>query len=92
VIRESGGHGLGDVGEPAAWPNRLSSRRAPPTASSTGGGPASRDRARAARGDPPERPHADGEPAAHPVRRAALRSHVALRHLPPRSGVSVLEH
>jgi hypothetical protein len=81
VIRESGDHGASDGGEPAAaWPEAFSPHLSPPLTTA----PASPDRARSARGDLPESSRAETEPVAHPVRRAVLRGHVALRHLPPR--------
>jgi hypothetical protein len=80
VIRESGGHGIGDGDKPAAWPDAFSPHLSPPVTAPR----ASRDRARSPRGDLPERSHAQSDSVVHPVRRAALRGHVALRHLPPR--------
>jgi hypothetical protein len=86
VIRESGGPGLGDGGEPtAAWPEAFSPCLSPfLTASRSRPLTGSRDHARSQRGARPESPHAARELIPHPVTRTALRGHVALRHLPPR--------
>jgi hypothetical protein len=87
VIRESGDHGFGDGDEPAAaWPNGFSSHvpppvPAPPRSRALFG---SRDRELPVRDTLPEGSHGETDPVPRPVRRAVLRGHVALRHLPPR--------
>jgi hypothetical protein len=84
--RQIGDHGPGDGSEPTAgWPDAFSPFSSP-VATASGSRPhaISRNHPPSSRGDRHESSRADSAPAPHPVRRAALRGHVALRHLPPR--------
>lgn len=86
MIRESGDHAGGDGREPAAaWPTGFSSHVSPPVTAAPGSRALfeSRDREMPVRDELPEGSRGETDPVPRPVRRAVLRGHVALRHLPP---------
>jgi hypothetical protein len=87
VIREPGNHASGAGREPAAaWPTGFSSPVSPPATAAAGSRAPfeARDREVPVRDELPQGSHGETDPVPRPVRRAVLRGHVALRHLPPR--------